>query len=580
MSASSHTPGSGALSADRSAEPAPGKAQAVWLGLRRWVRTHHLETAFIALGLLVRLVFWQVTHRRFEDGLITVTHARSVLGGFGLTHHPFEPVTHGFTSAISVLVPLSGEVVGEVVPLMDGFMALRLSSLVAFVATIVAAGVIAKRLGLGTWPRVFAYGILTLSFNQIYYAMSGMETQVAVAILLWAIVAGMERRPVASGVLYGLCILVRPDFVIFVGLALAWWLWQDRRAALRVALIAGAVLLPWVAFTTLYYGSPIPNTIPAKALRYPIDYPHSLSPSAWWHFITTQVDQREGWLWRTFSPFYEHVFVNKAPFLPVLATWFSGAILLLGVVGMAISRQVVGWKPVIGFVVIYFAYRMLALPATYYDWYYPPLTALLALNGAVALQRLSTIAPRTAAIPAVLVVAAFAWALPALFVLEHRYQADVEDQVRQPLGIWLRDNVPAGSTVTSESAGYVGYYSGGNIRLWDYPGLTSKEAFAIMKALGSERSNLQWLVHAARPDYAIWRPDELAAFNAQFPATAALYEQVAAFSTPTNPADLRWSGVEFAEPDKEFVVMKRVRGTLGGVERARELVAAERAAAG
>lgn len=52
---------------------------------------HPLETWFIAVGLVVRLVFWQVTHRRFEDGLIIVTHARSVMEGHGLTHHPFEP---------------------------------------------------------------------------------------------------------------------------------------------------------------------------------------------------------------------------------------------------------------------------------------------------------------------------------------------------------------------------------------------------------------------------------------------------------------------------------------------------------
>ena len=137
---------------------------------------------------------------------------------------------------------------------------------------------------------------------------------------------------------------------------------------------------------------------------------------------------------------------------------------------------------------------------------------------------------------------AFALALPALFTLEGRYQHNVEDKARYPLGLYMRYGVPKGSVVTSESAGYVGYYSGGNIKLWDYPGLTSKEALEILKVMNARRGghSLMGLVDASRPDYAIFRPGELALFARVAPSSAKLYQEVARFVAPVGPDDLSW----------------------------------------
>ena len=85
----------------------------VAVAVRDWDwRSDPLLLVAVLIGLTVRVVFWQVTDRKFEDGLITVVHAVNAVNGIGLTHHPGEPVTHGFTTAISVLVPLVGELLG------------------------------------------------------------------------------------------------------------------------------------------------------------------------------------------------------------------------------------------------------------------------------------------------------------------------------------------------------------------------------------------------------------------------------------------------------------------------------------
>jgi hypothetical protein len=242
-------------------------------------------------------------------------------------------------------------------------------------------------------------------------------------------------------------------------------------------------------------------------------------------------------MWRTLSPLWEHVFVQDAPFLPVFATWFAGVFIALALVGaIGLWRRVSGMRPAIVFAAIFVAYRMLSLPANYYDWYYPPLTALVALFAASAVHRLASVSPRIPVVAGAVVTGAFAVAVPALFILEGRYQHNVEDKARLPLGLYMRFNVPKGSVVTSESAGYVGYYSGGNIKLWDYPGLTSKQSLEILRVMNARRGghSLMGLVQAGQPDYAIFRPGELELFRRVIPETAQLYEEVARSSLPSS----------------------------------------------
>jgi hypothetical protein len=545
------------MAADATVTRTPGvtsRAREMTEDVRAWAGRDRLATLAIAVGVVLRFLYWEITDRKFEDGLITVTHARSVVDGIGLTHHAGEPVTHGFTSAISVLVPLVGELLGTFVPKVDGFMALHLASLAAFVLTIIAASELCTRLGVATWPRAFVLLFLAVDYKQIFYGMAGMETQMAVAILLWSILATMDRASTRAGILYALCFLVRPDFGLFVFPALIGWFLLDRRTTARTSLITLACMLPWVIFTTAYYGSPIPNTIKAKALRYHTEYPSSLSPHAWWEFISQQVSAREAW-WHTFTPFLENGFVTEAPLLPFFSAVIAAVVLGLGIVGVAATRSIPGWRPAVAFLLLFTLYRMVTLPSNYYEWYYPPFTALLVICGGVALTRLAVVGPKTTRATAFVLVALFAWPLPALFTIDRRIQKNIEDQVRLPMGLWIRDNVPKGASLTSESAGYVGYY--GRPLLYDYPGLTSKHTLAIMKKLGWQRNSMSQLVNAARPDYVVWRPNELDAFNQEFPQAAAQYKPVKSFSVPPAKSELTWHGTSYINIDRDFVIVRR-----------------------
>ena len=53
---------------------------------------------------------------------------------------------------------------------------------------------------------------------------------------------------------------------------------------------------------------------------------------------------------------------------------------------------------------------------------------------------------------------AFAAQIPFTMPLEARVQ-QIEDQVRQPLGEYIGQVVPAGDTIVAEPSGYIGYWS-------------------------------------------------------------------------------------------------------------------------
>lgn len=160
-------------------EPVRTRFPKTRVSMVRTLRDNPLLTAFIALALVVRLIFWFYTGRVWEDALITMTAARNVWEGFGLTHHASEPRVHCFTSPISVLIPL---VAGPYASLL----ALRLSSLLASAAAIFFAYRIGVLLKFHWAGHVLVLTYLACDHLQVFFGMGGMEARVVAAWpLLW-----------------------------------------------------------------------------------------------------------------------------------------------------------------------------------------------------------------------------------------------------------------------------------------------------------------------------------------------------------------------------------------------------------
>ena len=480
----------------------------------------------ILLAVGVRLAFWILTDRVWEDALITVAHARNAVAGIGLTHHPGEPVTYGFTSAISVLVPLAGEIVVRG----SGIFVLKAASVIAAALTIVVAARLCGRLGIGRWPTILVLVYLAVDQNQIFYGMAGMETQLAVLILLWSIDCVMAAGPYRMGLSFGLALLVRPDFLLWVASAGLDLLDRFPRRAFVAAGVALLVVAPWLIFTTIYYGSPIPNTILAKSAHF-VAAPEGGDAGAMIAWVAQSFSSRVLALIRTFTPFYEDTLVAAAPlplgaaFLISIVTW------ALVVVGAVRSRRVPGWRAAVLFAGLFTLYRLVLLPGAYFDWYVPPHTAVLIILAGIGISRLPPI-PQLDVRPIVASVLAVAFAvhLPFSIGMERKLQLDVEDAVRRTVGEDLGRMIRPGETLATESAGYYEYYS--NATMYDFPGLTSAVARRTLAALPANRRGIEDMIDALQPNWAALRPDEWAGIQALYPATAARYDLVETVTSP------------------------------------------------
>jgi hypothetical protein len=78
----------------------------------------------------------------------------------------------------------------------------------------------------------------------------------------------IQKRSRSAAVWAALAIWVRPDAVLAV---LPLWLytaWKNWRPAFSMAFIISGILLPWLIWSALYFGSPIPQSILAKHAMY------------------------------------------------------------------------------------------------------------------------------------------------------------------------------------------------------------------------------------------------------------------------------------------------------------------------
>ena len=517
-----------------------------------WVRANPLLAGAIAGGLIARVVLWAMADRRIDDAVITVKHAANAVDGTGLVHHLGEAQVHGFTSVLSVLVPLPGELIATD----GGFVVLRLVSLAMFVVAVTYAYRICRELELGPWPTGFALAYLAFDQNQIFFGMAGMETQIAVGVLLASVYYVLVEDFKLSGIWLGLALLARPDLVLWVIPAFVFLLIRSREGAARTWLISAAVVVPWVIFATAYYGSPVPNTVMAKDAFFGPDFPAFTDVGGWFDFAGDSISAADH-DWTLFAPFLERLLVLETPLPYDLLKVIAYGVLALAVVGAIATWRRVSWRPAIAYAAFFVLYKVFIVGDGYNEWYGPPAIAVIFLLAAAGLDRLTRARPAwVAAVPATALALAFAMHMPLSFPMEARIQQDIEDRVRVPLGEYLGEVAEPGDTIGSESAGYVSKHT--NATLYDFPGLTSPTVVETLQQPG-HLPGIYGIADLLDPDWLVMRPNELEFLREADPETASEYEVARKFHVPEEGTELDRGGLVFLNVDRDFTVLRRVQ---------------------
>jgi hypothetical protein len=379
-----------------------------------------------------------------DDAYITYRYARNIASGAGFVYNEGEYVLGTSTPLYALTLALLGTLTRRPVPEIG--IAVGLVSLWA--AGVAIYGLGKDRAGLA--PAAASLVFLT---NPFLRHMIGMETFFLLAIFLLATWAFVRERLAIASILLGALVLVRyemlfyPIFLALVALLRTRrspvWLWPSV-----------PMVVAWVTYAALRFGSPIPLSASAKVL-------------------SDRVPFALGFL------FYDLAIVKE------VAWWGFHAILLtIGVVAMLVRKDA---PRAYGLLVLWgVLYFVLVSPiAGSFPWYYGPLLPSIAVGTAWGAASLSAIrwgttrgyggAPKPRQGPFLLVSAGLLLANLAFWVRDwSSYRGGAFDhrlEAFRQASTWLLDHSASGATLAASEIGYVGYFT--NMRILDLYGLVT-----------------------------------------------------------------------------------------------------------
>jgi len=222
----------------------------------------------VAIGLALGLM-WPLRDYVTDDTYIHLRYAQHLARGEGFVFNVGERV-YGCTSPLWVALLADGMALG-----LDGLLTAKI---LGVIATLVSIGFFLQlmRRTVAT-PEIRALATVAWGGHawMARWAISGMETPLAVALVLAGFVAFTEgqqwgARPVRTGTLWALAALTRPEAAFLLGL---WGIFliadTENRIGIRRLLFGAVPPLViyggWLLFARVYFGTFLPQTLIAKA---------------------------------------------------------------------------------------------------------------------------------------------------------------------------------------------------------------------------------------------------------------------------------------------------------------------------
>jgi len=442
----------------------------------------------VALALAAGLM-WPLRGYLTDDTFIHLRYAEHLARGQGMVFNPGERV-YGCTSPLWVALIADGIALG-----LDGVWTAKLLGALSTFASIALFLQLMRRTLATPALRAFATVAWGGHAWMARWAMSGMETPLAVALVLGGFVAFTEgkqwgSRPVRTGALWALGALTRPEVAFLLGL---WGIFliadAENRAGIR-RLVFGA--LPplviyggWLAFARVYFGSFLPQTLSAKAAG-------SGGPGFSLDLLRRQL---------------EIVAASEGPLVLVLL----GALVFAGrrlVPGRWSTHRVLPWAWVAAVPALYVARGVPVISR--YLLPLLPVIAWLAWRAAEVWWRPDAQAPprrRVVVLGALLAAAVLA---QNLAVYRTRVISHVDafttglDRSLVRWGRWFGEHAPEGSLIATPDIGAIGYFS--DRRVLDLAGLVSPGMVPLLERETPERISEEFrFAEVARPDFLVDR---------------------------------------------------------------------------
>src|SRR3989344_615701 len=193
-----------------------------------------------------------------DDQFILYRYIDNIARGDGFVYNMGEKIL-GSTTPLFTLLLASIKYVFQIVntPDLVAYVNITLFSLSAAFFYRLSSGFVSDR-----WALISAT-IYFLSSGRII--PQGMETSLFLLIFFVFLDFLLQKKFIYSSIFLSLLLLTRPDAGLIAILAfIYWWQKEGLRKTIKYTVVTIGISLPWLIFATLYFGSPIPQSVMAK----------------------------------------------------------------------------------------------------------------------------------------------------------------------------------------------------------------------------------------------------------------------------------------------------------------------------
>lgn len=508
-----------------------------------------------ALIFTMCMVFAAVTEHRWEDWYITFRASKNLALGNGLVFNVGERLMT-YTSPLGTLIPAlikflfinsSDEVAiwGYRI-----FCGLVLASSSYFLEQIFA------KLNMKIGFYYLAIFLFTFNFLVIDNTINGMESAFMVFFeiyLLYVIITQPKNYIGQLAIAFSGIMFSRPDGFIYGGtLIFSLFLFaklpslkftsENIKSFAKALGISILIFSPWIVWTWIYYGTPIPHTIIAKARHYDIQF-----------FITATANFISNFKGspNLYLPSYAVNFGSWPVFTPIAAiVSIISMFYWINPNGNSIARGL----SFASMIMIYYLNVVSGLGPS--PWYLPSAITPSLIVLTLTLSDLWDSKFKIAFYPTLLALTLFT---TITFYQGTRMirnqQRIVEFGNREKIGKWIKANKQPKDTGFMECLGYIGFYS--ELKTFDYPGMSSPEMVKARKTIKSE--NYADLINYLKPNWLILRAGESSEIAARIPELMQKhYKLVKIFDQreAVNRANISF-GKNYLYVDAHFVVYQR-----------------------
>lgn len=399
-----------------------------------------------------------------DDAYITYRYVQNIAGGEGFVYNRGERVLGTTTPLYTLLLAA----LTYALPRSD---VIQLSLVVNAMSDALCTVILfelAFWITRSKWHSLIIALLFALFPYRVAIARSGMETPFFVLMTLTSIYVYILERPCLSTAVAGLATLTRPEGGLLILLVLVLLLISRKRPPYKESVVVLSLLLPWLLFSTWYFGSPVPNSVIAKARAY--------------------------------------VMISRLEFVPIMVRFWGGApfcgsqtiprfvyslingIFLISLYVLVLwrackkrSRDSLFWGYPVLFVLAFTCANPFVMP-----WYLAPLLPFWLVGLGKGITTLANMIVKGDYNPKrPLLVAAILWAtqIPALDIISKVQpfgDITLREDLYKALAIELKEQISSGCVVAASEIGAFGYYSSAYIL--DTVGLVSPQAISYNPA--------------------------------------------------------------------------------------------------